>query len=127
MILSYNADPWMQGVAAAATLESIPWIPLVLDCFNPLDDDWRRFTRDTSLALGVAFISHWAFEHAPVARKHLLAGAVVPRRLPPTASRGEEHPLLLYAGRRFGSAYRRPTATEDQGGTTRNHRAGQGP
>ena len=98
VIVSYNADPWMQGVAAAATLESIPWIPLVLDCFNPLDDDWRRFTRDTSLALGVAFISHWAFEHAPVARKHLLAGAVVPRRLPTTASRGEEHPLLLYAG-----------------------------
>ena len=98
VVVTYNADPWMQGVADAATAESIPWVPLILDFRNPLIDDWRRYRGDTSRAAGVGFISHWGFTHAPGDRKYLLAGAVVPREAGPLQRAQTKSPMILYAG-----------------------------
>lgn len=98
VVVTYNSDPWMQGVADAATDKSIPWVPVVLDCLNPLNDDWQRFRRDTNRAAAVAFISHWAFTHAPGDHKYLLSGAVVPRPVHPARRDKNGAPLILYAG-----------------------------
>lgn len=99
VVVTYNADPWMQGVADAAAAESIPWVPLILDCsHDPLSDGWSAFKRATALAQGVAFISHWAFTHAPGDRKFLLAGAVVPRTAGPLQRTQTNSPTILYAG-----------------------------
>ncbi len=98
VVVTYNADPWMQGVADAATADSVPWVPLILDFRNPLIDDWRRYRGDTSRAAGVGFISHWGFAHAPGDRKYLLAGAVVPRETRPRQRAQTKSPMILYAG-----------------------------
>lgn len=98
VLVSYNADPWMQGIADAATSELIPWVPLVLESRNPLLDDWQEFRNDTSRARGVAFISHWAFMHAPGDCKYLLRGAVVPRPIAPACQTKTREALILYAG-----------------------------
>lgn len=98
VVVTYNADPWMQGAADAAANESIPWVPLILDFRNPLIDNWRRYRGDTSRAAGVGFISHWGFTHAPGNRKYLLAGAVVPRAAVPLHQAQTKSPMILYAG-----------------------------
>jgi glycosyltransferase involved in cell wall biosynthesis len=98
VVVTYNADPWMQGVADAATAESIPWVPMILECLNPLIDGWRNFRRDTNRAAAVAFISHWAFKHAPGDHKYLLSGAVVPRPAGPAYRAEKSAPLIVYAG-----------------------------
>jgi glycosyltransferase involved in cell wall biosynthesis len=98
VVVTYNADPWMQGVADAATAESIPWVPMILECLNPLIDGWRNFRRDTNRAAAVAFISHWAFTHAPGDQKYLLSGAVASRPASPASRDKNRAPLILYAG-----------------------------
>ena len=98
VVVTYNADPWMQGVADAATAESVPWVPMILECLNPLLDGWRKFRRDTNRAAAVAFISHWAFTHAPGDHKSLLSGAVASRPAGPACRDKNRAPLILYAG-----------------------------
>lgn len=99
VVLTYNADPWMQGVADATMLEGVPWFPLILECsHDPLTDSWTAFRHATARARGVAFISHWAFEQAPVANKHLLAGAVMPRTPTAAPKPPGRPPMILYAG-----------------------------
>ena len=99
VVVTYNADPWMQGVADAAVAEMVPWVPVVLECsHDPLSDGWHAFKRATTRAHGVAFISHWAYTHAPGDRKYLLAGAIMPRAVAPAFLIKARAPLLLYAG-----------------------------
>jgi glycosyltransferase involved in cell wall biosynthesis len=99
VVVTYNADPWMQGVADAALAERVPWVPLILDCsHDPLSDGWLAFKRATAQAQGVAFISHWAFTQAPGDHKYLLAGAIVPRSSAPALRNTSQRPLVLYAG-----------------------------
>jgi len=98
VVITYNADPWIQGVVDAASAESIPWTPVIMDYMDPLIDNWQQFRRDTNRANGLAFISYWAFTHAPGNRKHLLAGAIVPRSITPAVRQQTHSRLILYAG-----------------------------
>lgn len=100
VILTYNADRWIQGAAEAAMRAAVPWVPLILECRNPLIDDWQEFQQETAHARGAAFISYWAFVNAPIDRKHLLAAAVVPRQIPAERPSGEIPPMILYSGGR---------------------------
>jgi glycosyltransferase involved in cell wall biosynthesis len=98
VLISYNANPWIQGAVDAVMGSDIPWVPVILECLDPLENGWGNFLQSISRARGVAFISHWLYEHAPVEKKHLLSGAVVPRPAAPTVPRHAGPPVLLYAG-----------------------------
>lgn len=98
-LVSYNVGPWIAAAAAATSRRGVPWIPIVLDFDNPARDGWASFRAAFDGAAGVAFVSHWAFEHAPVPLRYLLSPAIVPRRplaSPATPSRR----TILYAGAR---------------------------
>ena len=79
-------------------LTFVAWVPMILECLNPLLDGWRKFRRDTNRAAAVAFISHWAFTHAPGDHKYLLSGAVASRPAGPACRDKNRAPLILYAG-----------------------------
>lgn len=98
-LVTYNVGPWIAAAAVAAGRHGVPWIPIVLDYEDPARDGWASFRAATTGAAGVAFVSHWAFEHAPSPRRFLLPPAIVPRRpaavMPAAAQR-----TILYAGAR---------------------------
>jgi glycosyltransferase involved in cell wall biosynthesis len=98
-LVTYNVGPWIATAAAAVSRHGVPWIPIVLDFDDPARDGWESFRAATTGAAGVAFVSHWAFEHAPSPRRFLLPPAIVPRRpaavMPAAAQR-----TILYAGAR---------------------------
>lgn len=98
-LVTYNVGPWIAAAAAAATREGVPWIPIVLDFHDPVRDDWASFRAATAGAAGVAFVSHWAFEHAPVERRFLLPPAIAPRDLG-ASSVAAPRRTILYAGAR---------------------------
>lgn len=98
-LITYNVGPWIKAAASAVSGQGVPWIPIVLDFHDPGRDGWASFRAATAGAAGIAFVSHWAFEHAPVPRRFLLPPAIVPRHptgLPVPATRR----TILYAGAR---------------------------
>ena len=98
-VVSYNTGPWITAAASAVSGDGVPWIPVVLDFDDPARDGWASFHRATAGAAGVAFVSHWAHEHAPLPRKHLLSPAVV-SRCPPASPATPRKRNILYAGAR---------------------------
>lgn len=96
-LVSYNAEPWMAGAAAEG---GVPWIPIILDFEDPRPDDWASFRAATAGATATAFVSHWAFENAPIERKHLLLPAVVARETVAAPPRESRNRVILYAGSR---------------------------
>jgi glycosyltransferase involved in cell wall biosynthesis len=101
-VVSYNVNPWIASAASAASAHGVPWIPIVLDFNDPARDGWASFRVATAGSAGVAFVSHWAFDHAPVTCKHLLSPAVVPRCpiAPSEHSANAAKRTILYAGAR---------------------------
>lgn len=96
VISSYNVwGPVAIACRHAAAKHGMPWLPFLLDHDRPMPE-WTNVLAGIRGAAGVAFVSHWAHEHAPVACKiHLDAGVVnVPTALP---SRPRSR-ILLYAG-----------------------------
>jgi glycosyltransferase involved in cell wall biosynthesis len=98
-LVTYNVGPSITAAASAAAGEGVPWIPIVLDFHDPSRDGWESFRAATAGAAGVAFVSHWAFERAPVPRRFLLPPAIVPRgpTAPPVAA---PRRTIFYAGAR---------------------------
>lgn len=75
-IITYNPYPWM--VASASRLREefdVPWICLNLD-FDDVGNNWELFIRSAGAADAHVFLSHWAVENAPVAKKLHIDGAV---------------------------------------------------
>ncbi len=100
-IVTYNADPWSSAAADAAETCGVPWVPIVLDFDDPRPDGWAAFRRAVARAAGVAFVSHWAFLHAPCREKMLIRGAVLPRSSAPVSPRSARGGrTILYAGAR---------------------------
>jgi hypothetical protein len=99
VVVSYNTDPSMQGAADAAVAAGIPWAPVVLDFDDPRHDNWGKFTQATVRAAGVAFVSDWAGRHAPVARRHVIKGAVS-RRTPRVSPPSSDVRTILFSGSR---------------------------
>lgn len=95
-ISSYNVwGPVAIACREAAARYGIPWLPFLLDHDRPTAG-WSNVLKGIRGAAGVAFVSHWAYEHAPFACKlHLDAGvAHVPAALPSRPRTG----IILYSG-----------------------------
>ncbi len=99
-LVTYNADPWSRSAAQAAAEEGVPWFPIILDFLDPGPDDWGALKATVSGARGVAFVSAWAFEHAPLRHKFLLPGAVVQRATSREPQQRGKERIILYAGSR---------------------------
>jgi glycosyltransferase involved in cell wall biosynthesis len=96
LVVSYNVwGPVAAACRHASDAHGVPWIPFLLDHDRPTEN-WANVKSGIRGASGVAFVSQWAFERAPVARKlHLDAGVVSVPDVPPTRSRSR---ILLYTG-----------------------------
>lgn len=99
-LVSYNADPWSRSAAQAASEEGVPWFPIILDFLDPGPDEWGALKAAVSGARGVAFVSAWAFENAPLPNKFYLPGAVVQRATSPKPQQHGQERMILYAGSR---------------------------
>lgn len=96
LIASYNI--WSPVAAAcrhATEQHGVPWIPFLLDHNRPTAD-WGNVMPGLRGAAGVVFVSHWAYETAPLQAKfHLDGGVATIVEAPPKPHRSG---MLLYTG-----------------------------
>jgi hypothetical protein len=76
IVCTYNTLPWQVYAAKAAVRQGARWFSFVLDDEEVARHGWARYVRQTQSASGHVFVSQWAYEHAPVARKLLMEGGV---------------------------------------------------
>lgn len=76
IVCTYNPLPWQVYAAKAAVRKGAQWISFVLDDDEVARYGWSRYVQQTQTAVGHVFVSQWAYEQAPVARKLLMEGGV---------------------------------------------------
>lgn len=102
LLVTYNAEYHFQRAARSAVRLGVPWIPILMDGDDRMFDTarpetWRWVQEAVSGASGVAFLSHWAFTHAPCSAKFHMDGGVDASRM--LQDRGDaEAPVVLYTG-----------------------------
>jgi len=102
LLVSYNAELFMQRAARAAVALGVPWVPIVMDGDDRMleearSESWNEMRQAVAGAKGVAFLSHWAYSHAPFASKfHMDGGIDASQMLPDPPKAGP--PVVLYTG-----------------------------
>jgi glycosyltransferase involved in cell wall biosynthesis len=96
LIVSYNTwRPVANACRHATRKHGISWIPFVLD-HTPPTAGWSNVMDGIAGSAGVVFLSHWAFNNAPIDNKfHLDAGVSNIPSLPKTQPRTR---MVLYSG-----------------------------
>ena len=97
LIVTYNAEPYMASAVRAFVAKGVPWIPIVMDGDDrSLDASWRGIEEAVHGSAGVAFLSYWAMQRCPFARKIHIEGGIDPRFTADTSDRLA--PAVLYTG-----------------------------
>jgi hypothetical protein len=80
LVVTYNAEPHVAAAARALVAKGVPWIPIVMDGDDrPLDSSWRGIEEAVHGSAGIAFLSYWAMQQCPLARKIHIDGGIEAR------------------------------------------------
>ena len=97
LVVTYNAEPHVAAAARALVAIGVPWIPIVMDGDDrPLDSSWRGIEEAVHGSAGIAFLSYWAMQQCPFARKIHIDGGIEARFMADTTDR--QAPAVLYTG-----------------------------
>ena len=88
LLVTYNAEPFLRPAARAAVRLGVPWVPIVMDGDDRMleearSETWNGMRSSVAGARGVAFLSHWAYVHAPFSSKFHVDGGIAPPRPSP--------------------------------------------
>jgi glycosyltransferase involved in cell wall biosynthesis len=99
VVLAYNLAPYHCAVSEVVQRLGIPWVPIVLDHPDPVQDHWEAFRHRTKGSRGVVYVSDWGFKQTPLQlpKLHLDGGVVQVAATRMTPSSG--HRRIVYSGK----------------------------
>lgn len=100
VLVTYNIEGWAVRTISTARRMNLPWVPLILDSADPRVDNWAAYKASTHGAVGVGFVSEWAFRNAPGECKHRVRIAVPRGRSRGISHKNAEKRIVLFTGAR---------------------------
>lgn len=102
VLVTYNAEPYVRQAARTSVHMGVPWIPILMDGDDRMLDEargdtWNAMRDAVRGAQGVAFLSHWAFVHAPFPATFHMDGGISPCTVIEEPSEVAD-PVVLYTG-----------------------------
>jgi hypothetical protein len=101
-VLTYNTYPhYVKAMEIVKhRFPEVPWVNVILDMDDPIQDDWQAFNVSTRHSDGCVFLSWWGFENAPFDKKLHLDGGC--DEFVECDSAGSIEKKFVYAGKYVG-------------------------